>query len=611
MIYKSITIKNLKGIKEVKIDFTNSRIITLVGLNESGKTTILEGIHLFYRLVKGERLRSSDYLIIRPKGIRFTGSIDIKACLEFEEHDHAKIKNYSKKEGHKTILRLPKTFEYTYSFNYSLHKYTHTSTTANFDASSTTANSKLYKSNRELWQKLVAFSKSNLIPDILFYEDFVFEIPDKIPYYFEPDLTDEDEEEIEDDEFVQWRLVLDDILKSIDSGFHSFRQDVVDIWKSDNDTAHQRINAMEKQLDKVITIAWQELFNTEEKESSSKRLNFKEIKVSCMPSNEGIEITFKIKSETGKEFSINERSKGFKWFFSFLIFTEFRKNRANNILFLLDEPASNLHSSAQIKILDAIEELSDKSMVVYSTHSHHLINPLWLNGAYVVENEAITLDNLEGALTDTEAKIGAHKYYSFVNASTEVSKSIFFQPILERLKYKPSHLELKPHITICEGKYDWYSFRYISEIILNDSFKFNFYPGTGKDDLGDIMRLYLSWGCKFTVLIDGDKPSQIAKEKYLKDLPFVLDNQIFTYKDILDKECATEDLFTECDKKLICDSAFRTGTFQSVEGNKKLFKSKFNYSIIQLFNRKSIIELSEETLSNFEKIFQFIKKQKT
>jgi predicted ATPase len=607
MRYKSITIKNLKGIKEVTIDFTNNRILTLVGLNESGKTTILEGMHFFYKLVKGEKLKTSDYNVIRPKGIGFTGSIEISAKLEFEDGDRTLIKKFSKSSGHKTKLNLPDDFEYSYSFNYKLHKYIETKTAATFKAKSTAAKGCLHDSNRDLWQKLIRYTKSELIPDILFYEDFVFEIPDEIPYFFDYETPEEEEES--EDVYEQWRLVLDDILKSIDSEFQSFQENIVDIWKSDNDTARQRINAMEKQLDKIITVAWQELFNTSDVQNTSKRLNFKEIKVICVPVENGIEISFKVKSENGKDFSINERSKGFKWFFSFLIFTEFRKNRTSNILFLLDEPASNLHSSAQVKILDAIEQLSDKSMVVYSTHSHHLINPLWLKGAYVVENEAITTDDLEGALTDTEAKIKAKKYFHFVNSTKDISQSIFFQPILDRLEYQPSQLELKPHITICEGKFDWYTFRYFAEIIFNDSIEYNFYPGAGKDNLGDIIRLYLSWGCSFTVIIDGDIPSQQAKLIYQKELPEVLDNRIFTYKDILSQECPTENLFSEEDKLLICDSAFGKGTFDSVKGKEKEFKSKFNYSIIQLLVNKTKLELSDETTSKFRTILDFIKKK--
>jgi len=608
MIYKSISIENLKGINKVKIDFTNNRILTLVGLNESGKTTILEGMHLFYRLIKGEKFRDSDYNNIRPKGIAFSGSISIIGALQFESEDIKKMESHLKKEGKISKLNFPGNFEYEFRFNYELHKYIDTSTYVTFNAKSKAAKDTLFTSNRPLWQTLVNFIKKELIPDILYYEDFIFQIPDEIPFSFEQKEKEDDEWE-EEDEYAEWKLVLDDILKSISPKFTSFQEHVVDIWHSDNDTARQRIYAMEMKLDSVITVAWQELFESSDPTKTTKRLNFKEIKIVCSANEDGFNISFKIKSESGKAFSINERSKGFKWFFSFLIFTEFRKNRTRNILFLLDEPASNLHSSAQLKILNGIEQLSDKSMVVYSTHSHHLINPIWLNGAYVVINEAISSENLEGALTDTDAKITLDKYYNFVNSSTDSSQNIFFQPILDRLDYKISSLELSLNITICEGKFDWYTFKYLSEVIFEDNFNFNFYPGAGKDHLQDIIRLYLSWGSSFVVVLDGDKPSQKAKEKYVKEFPEFVEESIFTYKDIINEECTTEALFLDDDIKKICDSAFGEGTYDSVSAKKKELKSKFNFSLIRLLVGKKKVELSKDVRDKFKRIFEFIKEK--
>lgn len=50
MRHKFFEIKNFKGIEQVKIDFDSkpqSDVYTLVGLNESGKTTILEALNFF------------------------------------------------------------------------------------------------------------------------------------------------------------------------------------------------------------------------------------------------------------------------------------------------------------------------------------------------------------------------------------------------------------------------------------------------------------------------------------------------------------------------------------------------------------------------------------
>src|SRR2546423_192789 len=48
MKYLSITVNNFKGIRELTLKLKDTeKVITLVGLNESGKTTILEAINSF------------------------------------------------------------------------------------------------------------------------------------------------------------------------------------------------------------------------------------------------------------------------------------------------------------------------------------------------------------------------------------------------------------------------------------------------------------------------------------------------------------------------------------------------------------------------------------
>lgn len=72
MRYRKFKIQNYKGISTVEIDFVENKILTFVGLNESGKTTILESIHLFYDLISGVDVPQEMLNEIRPKRINFT-----------------------------------------------------------------------------------------------------------------------------------------------------------------------------------------------------------------------------------------------------------------------------------------------------------------------------------------------------------------------------------------------------------------------------------------------------------------------------------------------------------------------------------------------------------
>ena len=594
MKYSKFEIQNFKGINKVSIDLEKNRVITLVGLNESGKTTIMEAIEVFYHMITGDDLEEEDLNYFRPKGTDFTGEIAIEGSLNFEQHDINKIQKFWKTDlGKRSELEIGETFTYSFRFIFELHKYVKTKNSVTIDLKTKTSNKRLHSTDNDSWQKVVNFIKTKLIPEILYYEDFIFTIPETIQFILPsaPEGTESDKTKKWTN--LKWQRVLDDILKATNPKFISFQKHVVDLWESDKDTAEQRISQVEEILNLKITEAWKDLFK-----SSGKKLNFKEIKLTCEPSGSFLNISFKVKTDKGKIFKIDERSKGCKWFFSFLLFTEFRKNRTDNILFLLDEPASNLHSSAQRKILNAIKELSDQSLVIYSTHSHHLINIEWLIGAYVVINDTLGSDSLSGDMTFLDgAEITAEKYYTYVGSGKGDDKISYFQPILDALDYQPSPVEPIPNICILEGKTDWYAFKYFQEVILKDKNTYNFYPGAGATKLWDIIRLYLSWGKEFLVIIDGDPEGEKAKKAYVEEFGDFIKDRIFTLNDILKIKGSTEKIITDDDKKALCIEAF---------GKPSTTKKILNQAINKLLINKQSVKISKETKDNFKKIFKFI-----
>lgn len=599
MRYSEINIKNYKGIDEVELNLNNERIYTLVGLNESGKTTILESVALFYRLIKGESLENTELNSIRPKSISFSGGITISAKLLLDDEDKKKIQKIVKEVGSRSKLEISDNFLYTFEFIFDKNQYVETKETVSFDIRSQNAKKSLSDTNKELETTIIKHIRTILVPEILFYEDFIFEIPENIFFL----LRNEEQllSPTEDTRNNQWQLVLDDILKAVDRDLDSFRKYVVEVWESDNDTARQRLTAMEGILNTKITKAWKNLFD--DKNKKEERLNFKEIKLVPSEKENKLKLSFKVKTDNNREFSINERSKGCKWFFAFLIFTEFRKKRTDNILFLLDEPASNLHSSAQLKILEALKDLSEESVVIYSTHSHHLINPIWLNGAFVVINNSISTGDLIGALTDSSdgGQISAHKYYNFVNKNKQSDQIIFFQPIFDQLDYKPSLIEPSKNTVITEGKYDWYVYKYVS-LLLNIS-DINFYPGKGANSNTEIIRLYLAQGNNFIVLNDSDKAGIDGKSLYINEIGPIIDKRVITYMDILNKSIATEDIFTKTDKRSVINSAFGKGAFENIENaDSKEMKSKFNFAVMNLLSSKKKIVLSKSTKTKFKEI---------
>ena len=78
---------------------------------------------------------------------------------------------------------------------------------------------------------------------------------------------------------------------------------------------------------------------------------------------------------------LKNRSKGFLWFFSFLVwFSKIQGNTDSKYILLLDEPGLSLHASAQSDLLRFIDEkLAPEYQVIYTTHSPFMIDSLKLN----------------------------------------------------------------------------------------------------------------------------------------------------------------------------------------------------------------------------------------
>jgi predicted ATP-dependent endonuclease of OLD family len=95
---------------------------------------------------------------------------------------------------------------------------------------------------------------------------------------------------------------------------------------------------------------------------------------------------------------LDERSAGFIWFFSFLVwFSEVTRQYGENLVVLLDEPGLSLHARAQSDLLRFIkEELLAKYQVIYTTHSPFMIDSADLLSCRTVEDASGPNDEVLG-----------------------------------------------------------------------------------------------------------------------------------------------------------------------------------------------------------------------
>jgi len=74
------------------------------------------------------------------------------------------------------------------------------------------------------------------------------------------------------------------------------------------------------------------------------------------------------------EVNLDERSRGFQWFFSFYItfFADTKGGEAEDAILLLDEPGLYLHARSQTDLLGHFEK-DFKNQIVYTTHSPFMV----------------------------------------------------------------------------------------------------------------------------------------------------------------------------------------------------------------------------------------------
>jgi predicted ATPase len=156
---------------------------------------------------------------------------------------------------------------------------------------------------------------------------------------------------VDDEKHRFYRNIIQDILDSIGNDL-KIKVHLADRIKSDDENSKRNLTSvlgkMNKKLTDVIFKSWNQIFG--------KQIRNKEIILFSGTDDKGAYLEFNIQDNVDT-YRVVERSLGFRWFFVFLLLTQFRTYRKKNkdVLFLLDEPASNLHPSAQTQLLKSFE----------------------------------------------------------------------------------------------------------------------------------------------------------------------------------------------------------------------------------------------------------------
>ncbi len=113
------------------------------------------------------------------------------------------------------------------------------------------------------------------------------------------------------------------------------------------------------------------------------------------PFNNGPNLYLRIKNRRHRGVStpFRHRSRGFIWFFSFLVWFDSVKHQLDKVqpaerevILLLDEPGLSLHALAQKDFLAYVDDLAKRHQVIYTTHSPFMVHSNRLDQVRTVED---------------------------------------------------------------------------------------------------------------------------------------------------------------------------------------------------------------------------------
>jgi predicted ATP-dependent endonuclease of OLD family len=397
---KSVTIHKYKSINSNQCFETEKDITVLVGMNESGKTNILEALaksNYFQKDKKFEYHATHDYPRKEKKRMDKSGIIPnvISAIYVISEE---LIENIKEDMGEFDLIN-----EITVTTKY------------NGDAVWTSipdiSTEKFLRFKAEEYGMDYA-----VLSDIKSYDDICgllekiehdgddYRRIEKLKQYFENEWNYNDPLS----EYILRRYIQPNLPKFLYYDEYYALPSRINIEKLKNDQLESEDLKTAKALFDLADIDIDEIISSDDFEDFKAELEATEVKISeelfeYWSANKNLDIEFDIdkkvsddryrnkivehildirvkNKKTRVSLPLKNRSKGFNWFFSFLVwFKKIQEDKKSGFVLLLDEPGLNLHASAQADLLNFFEDLSKNYQIIYSTHSPFMIPSAGLN----------------------------------------------------------------------------------------------------------------------------------------------------------------------------------------------------------------------------------------
>lgn len=506
MKIEKFNINNYRAIKNIEFDIKHS-ISPIIGVNESGKTTILKAILAFDK--SRDKFNNGDHL--EYKNRYFTHKHEkctITAYLTLSEDEIAEL---IKKTNIKTS-----SDEYPILANLNIQ--TIFQLTRTLDSEKNLYSTQLDNLSADTCERIAKYLSSK-IPYILYFDDFADRVPDTIEF----PTNYMNEQKLSHTKQREWQEIIQEIFNRAnteasldDQNGETLLASYLKKAEEDEDVGNDILSDVQQTLNNEITSEWIKIKRSGISlgDNESEAL---EIEIVHQKNSNSFQFKVKDKSNNGKSrtFDISQRSKGFQWFFNYMVKLKFNPNykgELENSIFLLDEPGSYLHSSAQSELLKELQKVSIKNTIIYCTHSQFLLNPDYIKVGSIKITEK----------QDSEISLKNFGSYKGQNHAGALS------PIYQALQLNIAH-DYLGKIALTEGITDYYFFKMLQNNtdLINKEIKF--IAGGGASHLDILISLAVSFSENFIILLDHDKAGKQAKKKYIDTFTQSLEENILFY----------------------------------------------------------------------------------
>lgn len=595
-----VIIKNFLSIKEEQTIKINKDFTSIIGKNESGKSTILKAINKLngYGIKNEEKnveLKSEESFI---KGLFILNEEEINYInSDYEENNDLGFYSLPNEYGNLYYEIMIKENEdtkyYTLYYLDKNNKYIAIGSSIYLTRivdyiKSLDKAFELTKEQKESLSKLYKFSELDIKKSIdtdlinLNFPDGVIEELKKISSQISPKRWISLLPEYNFIYFSSFDSILKDNVLFSELETNKQAENILNISGIDVDELsdayenddEQSLEDLGTQCIEIVSKKFKEIFQQTDTE-------FK-IKIRFGSAKKDISFFTQDKTSGNKTISLSKRSDGFRWYLSlYLTLYDYLNNDSDiNYILLLDEPNLYLHPGAQKNLLFNVfkKEFID-TQIIYTTHSPYMIDSDNSYSIRIIEKDKQTL-------IYNSPQEYAEKNIKLKDVDT-------LTPLLTALELDISNslvLNSGDILVTVEGIQDVYILKAMLEITKNDK-KFNkvkFVPGIGASKIPYLYSYLYGMGYNVYSLFDNDKSGRNAISDIING--YEEDeraNKLFMYN--LDKNTESdfllEDLFSSNDRE-------------------KYLKTKSTILYKRIYDNRKTIKFEEETINNFKEFFK-------